>query len=146
MTLGEKIVELRKKHGLTGEKLSEKLNISRQTLSNWENNTTTPDILGAKSIASFFQISLDDLTDNHVEIRCKKNTNELLNDLVGKTCFILFDDEFVDVTINHNTKFKVLEVSDSFIKVEYELKKELIIKLIDIDIVLSIKEILEEYK
>lgn len=36
MTLGEKIIELRKKKGLTQENLAEQLNISRQTLLNWE--------------------------------------------------------------------------------------------------------------
>lgn len=46
MTLGEKIIELRKKKKLTQEQLAEKLGIIRQTLSNWENNTTSPDIVG----------------------------------------------------------------------------------------------------
>ena len=36
MTLGEKLIELRKKHNLTQERLSEELKVTRQTLSNWE--------------------------------------------------------------------------------------------------------------
>ena len=45
MTLGNKIVELRKKRNLTQEQLSEKLGITRQTLSNWEKDITNPDII-----------------------------------------------------------------------------------------------------
>lgn len=146
MTIGEKIIELRKKMRLTQEQLSEKLKISRQTLSNWENDLTTPDILQAKNIASFFKISLDDLTNNQLLLECADNLNNLLNDLVGKECMILMDEDYVDPMINYNTKLKVLEVSNSFIKVEYEVKKKHIEKLIDLDIIMYIKVIEEEYK
>jgi len=72
MTLGEKIVELRKKENLTQEKLAEKLGISRQTLSNWESDSTTPDIRQAKEISRIFKVSLDDLLSNEIAIECKK--------------------------------------------------------------------------
>lgn len=67
---------------LTQEQLSEKLGITRQTLLNWENNTTNPDILQVKNIAVFFKISLDDLTDNKLEINCSKKN--VLVTLIGK--------------------------------------------------------------
>ena len=41
MTLGEKIIELRKKDNLTQEKLADKLGISRQTIVNWESDSTS---------------------------------------------------------------------------------------------------------
>lgn len=50
MNLGDKIIELRKNKKLTQEQLSEKLGITRQTLSNWEKNITSPDIEQAKNI------------------------------------------------------------------------------------------------
>jgi Predicted transcriptional regulators len=146
MTLGQKIIELRKKKGLTQEYLAEKLKISRQTLSNWENNITSPDIVQAKNIASFFEISLDDLTDNYIELKCKDQSNHLLNHLVGKECFISFDDEFIDATMNYNTQFKIIEIGSRFVKVQYQLKKETMIKLIDIDMILGFKVVLKENK
>lgn len=146
MTLGEKIIELRKKSKLTQEQLSEKLKISRQTLSNWENNTTTPDILQSKNIASFFNISLDDLTNNKLEVQCKNNSNNLLNKHIGKECFILIDADYVDPKLGYNTRVKILDINDNFIKIECKSGKKFITKLIDVDIITSIKIIEEESK
>ena len=56
MTLGQKITELRKSQSLTQERLSEKLGVSRQTIANWEADSTNPDINQAKAIAELFQV------------------------------------------------------------------------------------------
>ncbi len=146
MNLGEKIIELRKKKGLTQEKLSEYLNVSRQTLSNWEKDNTIPDIVQAKNIAKFFKISLDDLIDNSLEIECKNNSNNILQSLIGKNCLLLMSEDYNDPYINYNSSVKVLDVSDSFIKIEYKKGKQVISKLIDIDIITSIKVIEEDVK
>ena len=66
MGLGNKIYELRKKENLTQEQLAEKLNVTRQTISKWELNETTPDIMQAKEIANTFNVSLDQLVDNDI--------------------------------------------------------------------------------
>ena len=139
MTLGEKIIELRKKKGLTQENLAEQLNISRQTLLNWEKNNTIPDILQAKNIAKFSNISLDDLLDNNLEIECKNNSNNILQNLIGKNCYLLMHENYADAFINYNANVKILDVSDSFIKIEYKKGKEIINKIIDLDIIISIK-------
>lgn len=119
MTLGNKIVELRKKRNLTQEQLSEKLGITRQTLSNWEKDIPNPDIIQAKNIASFFKITLDDLTDNKLEINCSKKN--ILCNLVNKNCNLdmLSDD--------HNEVFgkvcTILEANDEFVKFSFKDKK-----------------------
>ncbi len=66
MSLGNKIVSLRKKHNLSQEELAEKLDVTRQTISNWELEETTPDINQAKKLSKIFGISLDELTDNDI--------------------------------------------------------------------------------
>lgn len=141
MTLGEKITLLRKKKGLTQESLSEVLDVSRQTLSNWEKDNTIPDIIQSKNIAKFFKISLDDLLDNKLEIECKNNSNNILQNLIGKHCFLLLHEDYADPFINWNSNVKVLDVSDSFIKIEYQKGKKIINKIIDLDIIISIKVI-----
>ena len=42
MKLGENILKLRKQHGLSQEQLGERINVTRQTISNWELDETTP--------------------------------------------------------------------------------------------------------
>lgn len=67
MNLGNKILELRKKENLSQEQLAEKMNVTRQTISKWELNETTPDIKQAKELSKIFKISLDELTDNDIK-------------------------------------------------------------------------------
>lgn len=42
MNLGDKILQLRKKNGISQEQLGEKVDVTRQTISNWELGETTP--------------------------------------------------------------------------------------------------------
>ena len=59
MTLAEKIKHLRKLHGMTQERLAEKLSVSRQTVSKWESGTTSPDLLNVVELGRLFQVSTD---------------------------------------------------------------------------------------
>lgn len=59
MTLGEKLYELRKKHGLSQEQLAEALNVSRQSISKWEGNVTYPESEKLVALSDYFQVSLD---------------------------------------------------------------------------------------
>ena len=45
MMLGQKLKEARIESGLSQENVAEKINVSRQTISNWENEKTYPDII-----------------------------------------------------------------------------------------------------
>ena len=93
MNINEKILLLRKKEGLSQETLAEKLNVTRQTVSNWELGQTTPDILQAKELSKIFKVSLDDLTDNKLELEVKDNSNCILKDLIGKDCLLLINED-----------------------------------------------------
>lgn len=61
MKIGYKINQLRKLSGMTQEQLSEKLNVSRQTISKWESEATTPDLESVVRVSKIFHVSLDDL-------------------------------------------------------------------------------------
>lgn len=145
MNIGNKIVELRKKNNLTQEKLSEKIKVSRQTLSSWESNITSPNLDQATLISKELNISLDELVDNKLDIVCKDNSNNfILNNLVGKTCNFELDDYCLDIYVTSNTPVKVLEINSDFIKIEYKRNKEIYHKLIDVDLIVSIKVIEED--
>lgn len=66
MDFGSKISYLRKKNNMSQESLAELLDVTRQTLSKWELNETSPDINQAKKISKIFNVSLDELTDNNI--------------------------------------------------------------------------------
>lgn len=91
MNLGEKILELRKKHGLSQEQLGEKINVTRQTISNWELGETSPNPEQLKLISKELNISIDDLLDNDIKsvIEKKVSNTEKLAGLVLKTLKML---------------------------------------------------------
>lgn len=62
--LGEKIYDLRKKNGMSQETLAEKLNVARQTISNWETGETSPNPDQLKLLSEVFNVSIDELLDN----------------------------------------------------------------------------------
>ena len=59
MTLGQKIQALREQHALSQDELAEKLDVSRQTISNWENDKVKLDIAKAEQMCRLFGISMD---------------------------------------------------------------------------------------
>lgn len=59
ITLGQKIQIQREKHGLSQDELAEKLDVSRQTISNWENDKVKLDITKAEQICRLFEVSMD---------------------------------------------------------------------------------------
>ena len=61
MDFGNQIKNIRKKENLTQEQFALKLNVSRQTVSNWENNKNLPDIEMLILISNVFNVSLDEL-------------------------------------------------------------------------------------
>lgn len=67
MTLGNKILSLRKTINLSQEQLAEQLGVTRQTISKWELAETAPDLKQAKQLSKIFKVSLDELTDNDVK-------------------------------------------------------------------------------
>lgn len=64
MTLEEQIKHYRKQAGMSQEKMAEKIGVSRQAITKWENGTGTPDISNLIAIAELFQVSLDALLKN----------------------------------------------------------------------------------
>lgn len=61
--LGDRIRELRISHSLSQVELAKQLHVSKQTISNWENNNVPPSIDTLIRIASFFDVSTDYLLE-----------------------------------------------------------------------------------
>lgn len=76
MSLGNKILKLRKKEGLSQEELGNKINVTRQTISNWELDETSPNPEQLKKLSHELHVSIDELLDNDVnDLIIKKVSN-----------------------------------------------------------------------
>jgi len=60
-TFGERLAEFRKKCNMTQEDVGDKLGVSAQAVSKWENDTTLPDPMMLKKLADLYNVSLNDV-------------------------------------------------------------------------------------
>jgi len=68
MEIGKKLRAARQGSGLTQEQAAERLFVSRQTISNWENEKTYPDIVSVVRLSDLYSISLDELLKGDTEM------------------------------------------------------------------------------
>ena len=61
MEIGSKLKNARNEKGITQEQAAELLGVSRQTISNWENNKSYPDIISVIKMSDIYSVSLDHL-------------------------------------------------------------------------------------
>ena len=94
MKFGDKLIQLRKKNGLSQEELAAKLNVSRQSVSKWESNNTYPETDKIVQICNIFDCTMDDLINENikditaVERKSRRQFNiyiESLLDFITKT-------------------------------------------------------------
>ena len=94
MEIGVKLKEARIKSGLTQENVAEKIQVSRQTISNWENEKSFPDIVNVIKLSDLYNISLDQLLkgDEAMIEHLEKSTNIVKsNEKLLMILFILFN-------------------------------------------------------
>jgi len=72
MNLGAQIKKYRVEFSLSQDELAEKLFVTRQSISNWENDKTYPDIKSLLLLSEVFGVSLDQLVKGDVEIMKKE--------------------------------------------------------------------------
>lgn len=86
MNLGNKIMTLRKKNNMSQEELAEKVGVTRQTISKWELEETSPDITQAKTLSNIFKVSLDELVSNDLNsiiVEKVSNTEKLAGIIIN---------------------------------------------------------------
>lgn len=74
MNIAEKIVLLRKKKGISQEELANELNTSRQAISKWENNQSTPDLEKLVALSKYFNVTTDYLLIDSIETSINNNS------------------------------------------------------------------------
>ena len=68
MELGKQIKKYRQEAQLSQEELAERIYVSRQTISNWENDKSYPDVNSLVLLSETFQVSLDKLIKGDIDI------------------------------------------------------------------------------
>lgn len=89
MSLGKNILTLRKKNGLSQEQLGEKVNVTRQTISNWELDETAPNPEQLKLLSKALQVSIDILVDNDIVANKMDKTIYYIAKFIGIIFLIL---------------------------------------------------------
>lgn len=80
-TIGKKLYELRKQSGFTQDYVAEKLGVSAQAVSKWENDIACPDIMTLPNIANLYGITIDELFKNEeVQSNVKYEKTEKVNE------------------------------------------------------------------
>lgn len=67
MKIGTQIKSLRAEFKFSQDELAEKLYVSRQTISNWENNKSYPDLKSLVLVSNLFDVTLDTLVKGDIE-------------------------------------------------------------------------------
>ena len=135
MKIGNKIAERRKDLGLTQLEFADKMNVTRQTVSRWENGAIMPDIDKIADIATLLNVSCDYLLrDDLAETEHANNPalidmpsetgldSHLLESIQGKKVQFNFFDEESDVEL-YNAVCTVLELHGNWLKISAETKK-----------------------
>ncbi|MBO0477150.1 helix-turn-helix transcriptional regulator [Vagococcus sp. DIV0080] len=86
MDIGTKIKSLRQTNNLTQQDLAEKINVSAQSISNWERGKDYPDIGNIIHLSDFFKVSLDVLIKEDIEFK-----EALINNKVDHQVYSFFN-------------------------------------------------------
>ena len=116
MKCSEKIVQLRKQHGLSQENLAEKLSVSRQAVSRWEMGTAMPDASNILQLSKLFDVTTDYLLNDDYESdedlpKVRKVKSENLNQVMFYMIVIevmILIIQFMTVFILQNAVFAFL--------------------------------------
>lgn len=105
MNIAEKIVLLRKKKGISQEELANKLNTSRQAVSKWENNQSTPDLEKLVALSIYFNVTTDYLLTDSIETSINNNSQCESNIELQELKSLVTEDEY-QYAINEAKKKK----------------------------------------
>ena len=111
MNLGDKILKIRKDNKMSQEQFAEILNVTRQTVSNWENGKNYPDIETLIKISDKFNVSLDILLKGDKEM-IKDINKKIKNNKVLKIIIVV-----LIVIIALIVGLKIYETIDYYLKI-----------------------------
>lgn len=116
------ILELRTKHNLSQDALAEKVHVTRQAVSRWENGDTIPNTETLKLLSKLFDVSINTLLGSPRQLICQccgmplddstisKETDGSFNEEYCKWCYT--EGKFVYTNLEQLTNFLVEHMSN----------------------------------
>lgn len=147
--ISDKLLALRRRAGMSQQEVASAIGVSRQTVSNWEQNQGAPALDKAAELARLYGVSLNDLASDEVDVVSSGGTHAK-TDLHVLDAFVGAEDATIslsgdEATIQHA---EILEAGGGWLRIAVErttalfgspkTKRERIIRLIDLDDVLGI--------
>lgn len=107
-TIGKKLHELRKQSGFTQDYVAERLGVSAQAVSKWENDIACPDIMTLPKIAELYGITIDELFKNEeVQSNVKYEKTEKVNE--NELVFRVYVDTINGDTVKVNLPYVLVK-------------------------------------
>lgn len=104
--IGQFISQLRKKNQLTQQEFANRLGVTYQAVSKWENGKSIPDIAILKEMSNEFDVSLDEIIDGR---KTKKNYKKYIIALV--LVILIFGTVILIIDKNHHFEFRGLSTN-----------------------------------
>lgn len=116
MTFGERLYELRNKNNLSQEELAEVLDVSRHSISKWENDKGYPEMTRLLFMSDYFDVSLDYLMrgikkENNEEKVTADDADKISNDKYKtKNILLVWNNFLSNLSPNQKTLFMLLYI------------------------------------
>ena len=130
IVLAANILKYRKKSGLSQEELANKLGVTFQAVSKWENAKAAPDITFLPIMADIFECSIDDLFSYMPKYK-NEEINILPGDSVPESMKKYLSDQIKHQLDNDGSTNKFLEIMVENLSGNFELTDENIERLLD---------------
>lgn len=107
MTFGERLYELRNKKNISQEELAEVLDVSRQSISKWENDKAYPEMTRLLFMSDYFEVSLDYLMRG---IKKEENVENVAQKYKTKNMLLVWNDFLSNLSKKQKTLFTALYI------------------------------------
>lgn len=107
MTFGERLYELRNKKNISQEELAEVLDVSRQSISKWENDKAYPEMTRLLFMSDYFDVSLDYLMRG---IKIEENVENVAEKYKTKNMLLVWNDFLSNLSKKQKTLFTALYI------------------------------------
>lgn len=130
--LNDKLLALRKHAGLSQQEVAAALDVTRQTISNWETGQAAPALDKAIALAALYRIGLDDLARDEVEVvvgregiaPAKRRDLHVLKRAIGKQCKLVCADADWMLYGHPGGTVTILDANEDWVRISYRRRKE----------------------